>query len=367
MLATGRAPGRALGRLVGVASIAAVLVALPACGSSTKSGTSGGGTSSGGSSSAGSAAVGKTGRLKLAFFSVGGNNPYLQAGIKGAKEAAAKYNADIQVFDAEFDGAKQLNQVTSHISGGFDGFVIEPNNSQQLCSAVKAALKAKIAVGITNVPACDAPYNGVYPGTTIFAGGQSPAVYKQWLEQGLKSAPGGEFAVLNGPATQGNTVRARQVLDTLKPQYPDWKEVAFQYTDYQASVALSETQTILQQHPNLKVLFSSYSGHTPGAISAIKAAGKEGQVKVYDLGGDKVMFDALKANQITSTEVYLPYEESSRAVQSVVAKIRGQQSLDGVTVGNFWDLTKDPKLQGLPAFVQRSQISKYNAIGLPEY
>jgi len=54
-------------------------------------------------------------------------------------------------------------------------------------------------------------------------------------------------------------------------------------------------------------------------------------------------------------------------VQSVVAKIRGQQSLDGVTVGNFWDLTKDPKLQGLPAFVQRSQISKYNAIGLPEY
>ncbi len=360
MLASGRTSRQAVSWRLGAASVAAVLLVLPACGSSTKSGTS-----TAGGSSAGGSTAGKTGRLKLAYFSVGGNNSYLQAGIRGAKETAAKYNADIQVFDGEFDGGKQLNQVTSEIAqGGFDGFVIEPNNSQQLCSAVKSALKAKIAVGITNVPACDAPYDGVYPGTTIFAGGQSPEVYKVWLEQGLKSAAGGEFAVLNGPATQGNTVRARQVLDSLKPQYPDWKEVAFQYTDYQASVALSETQTILQQHPNLKVLFSSYSGHTPGAI---KAAGKEAQVKVYDLGGDKVMFDALKSGQITSTEVYLPYEESSRAVQSVVAKLRGQPALDGVTVGTFWDLTKDPKLQGLPAFVQRSQIDKYQAIGLPEY
>lgn len=344
-------------RRAGVVTVAAVMLVLPACGSSSKSGTP----------TKGDSAAAKAGRLKLAFFSVGSNNTYLQAGIKGAKDAAAKYNAEIQIFDGAFDGGKQLNQVTSSVSQKFDGFVIEPNNSQQLCSAVKATLRANIAVAITNVPACDAAYDSAYKGTTLFAGGQSPAVYKVWFEQGLKSSTGGEFAVLNGPATQGNTVRARKVLDEVKPQYPNWKEVAFQYTDYQASIALSETQTILQQHPNLKVIFSSYSGHTPGAITAIKAAHKEGQVKVYDLGGDQVMFAALRKGQITSTEVYLPYEEQYRAVQSVVAKLRGKSELDGVKVGTFWDLTKDPNLHGLPAFVERSQITKYRAFGLPEY
>lgn len=343
-----------------LAAITAVMLVLPACGSaSTDEPAPAAGTDG--------ADAGSETRLKLAFFSVGSNNSYLQAGIKGAKEAAAKYNADIEVFDGGFDSAKQLGQVTNAISRGFDGFVIEPNNSEQLCSAVKSSLEADIAVGITNVPACDAPYDGVYEGTAIFVGGQSPDVYQQWFEQGLTSGTDGEFAVLNGPATQGNTVRARQVLDQLKGQFPGWKEVAFDYTDYQASIALSKTQTILQQYPNLKVLFSSYAGHTPGAISAIKAAGKEGQVKVHDLGGDQVMFQALEKGQITSTLAYLPYEEQYRAVQAVVAQLRGQKELDGVAVGKFWDLTQDPKLNGLPAFVERNRIDEYSAIGLPEY
>lgn len=337
-------------RTVGVAiGVAAVLVAASACGSSS------------------GAAKGANEKLKLAFFSVGANNSYLQAGIQGARDAAKKYNADIRVYDGAFDGAKQLDQVTQAVSQGFDGFVIEPNNSTQLCSAVKSALDHKIATGITNVPACDAPYDGVYNGTTIFAGGQSPDVYKQWFEQGLKDPAGGEFAVVNGPATQGNTVRARQVLDSLKATYPSWKEVGFLYTDYQASKALSQTETLIQQHPNIKAIYSSYAGQTPGIVSALKAAGMTDKVKVYDLGGDKTMFAALDAGQITSTEVYLPYEEQYRAVQSVVAKLRGKSELDGVKVGTFWDLTKDPKLNGLPAFVEKTTIAKYNAIGLPEY
>lgn len=346
---------RGLRAAVGTAVLA---VAVAACGSSGKG-------ASGASSTA--ATKSKSANLKLAYFSVGGNNSYLQAGITGAKEAAAKYGAKIEVFDGAFDGAKQLNQVTNALSRNFDGFVLEPNNSEQLCSAVKATLKKHIALGITNVPACDAKYDAPYAGTTLFAGGQSEAVYKQWFEQGLADKAGGEFAVLNGPATQGNTVRARKVLDQVKPEHSQWREVGFEYTDYQASVALSKTQTLLQQHPNVKVIFSSYSGQTPGAIAAIKAAGKTGQVKLYDLGGDKVMFQALKNRSITSTEVYLPYEEAYRAVQSIVAKLQGKPELDGVKVGQFWDLTKDPKLGGLPAFVDQSNIAKYAPAGLPEY
>ena len=68
-----------------------------------------------------------------------------------------------------------------------------------------------------------------------------------------------------GPAVHGNTTRAREVLDGLKPKYPGWKEVGFEATEYQASVALTKTENILNKHPNINVIFSSYSGHTPGS------------------------------------------------------------------------------------------------------
>jgi ribose transport system substrate-binding protein len=326
-----------------------------------------GGDETGASADAGSGTV-KQG-LRLAFFSVGGNNTYLKAGMKGAQDAAAKYGAEIQIFNGEFDGAKQLNQVMGAIaSGDFDGFVLEANNPQQLCTAAQATLDAGIVLAVTNVPVCDAPYDSAYPGTVIFVGGQSPQVYTEWFTQGFESAEGGQFAVLNGPAVHGNTTRAREVLDELNPQYPGWEEVAFDATEYQASVALTKTENILNKNPDLDVIFSSYSGHTPGIIAAVKAAGKIGEIRIYDLGGDQQMFKALANGEIESTEIYLPYEEQYRAVQSVVAKLSDLPELDGVpTDGSFWDLCQDPKLQGLPCFLTADRIADYEAIGLPEY
>ena len=272
--------------------------------------------------------------------------------MQGAEDAAAEYGATIQIFNGEFDSEKQVNQVTGAItSGDFDGFVLEANNAQQLCSAAEATLEAGIALAVTNVPVCDEEYVA-YEGTTIFVGGQSPEVYTQWFTQGFESGPGGQFAVLNGPAVHGNTTRARTVLDGLKPQYPDWEEVAFDATEYQASVALTKTENILNKYPDVNVIFSSYSGHTAGIIAAVKAAGKIGEIKIFDLGGDQQMFKALEAGEITSTQIFLPYEEQYRAVQSVIASLSGLEELDGVpATGTFWDLCQDPKLGGLPCFV----------------
>src|SRR5579883_2432802 len=75
--------------------------------------------------SSASAAAGPKKGLRLAFFSVGGNNTYLLAGMKGARDAAKKYGASIQVFDGQFNGALQLNQIMGAIAQkSFDGMVI---------------------------------------------------------------------------------------------------------------------------------------------------------------------------------------------------------------------------------------------------
>jgi ABC-type sugar transport system substrate-binding protein len=92
-----------------------------------------------------------------------------------------------------------------------------------------------------------------------------------------------------------------------------------------------------------------------------------GQVKIYDMGGDKVMFGAVKEGTVHETLIFLPYEEEQRGVQAVVAKLSGLPELDGVKVGEFWDLTKDPRLKGLSPFVTKDKIAEYEKIGLPQY
>jgi ribose transport system substrate-binding protein len=307
--------------------------------------------------------------LRIAFFCSGGSNDYQLTGIRAAKETSTKYGATEQYFDAQFDNAKQLNQIMSAGSSGkFDGFVIEAVNAGTVCSPVKASLAKKIVVAMTNVQACDTPYEKPYPGTVAMVGGQAASVYEAWFRKGFDSDPaGGEFAVLVGPITQGNSVRARKVLDKLKPLYPKWKLVGFEDTGYNAGPALKKTQDVLQAHPKVKIIFSNYAGQTPGAIAALKSAGMLGKVKIYDMGGDKVMFNAVKEGTVDLTLIYLPYEEEQRGVQAVVAKLSGLPELDGVKVGQFWDLTKDPRLHGLSPFVTKDTIAEYEKIGLPEY
>jgi ribose transport system substrate-binding protein len=307
--------------------------------------------------------------LKLAFFCSGGDNDYQLTGIRAAKETAAKYGASLQYYDAHFDTAKQLNQIMSATSSGnFEGFVIEAINASTVCSSVKAALAKNIVVAMTNVQACDTPYEVPYPGTVAMVGGQAASVYEEWFKRGFDSDPeGGEFAVLVGPITQGNSVRAKAVLDKLQSTYPKWKLVGFEDTGYNAGPALKKTQDLLQSHPKVKIIFSNYSGQTPGAIAALKSAGMLGKVKIYDMGGDKVMFGAVKEGTVHETLIFLPYEEEERGVQAVVAKLSGLPELDGVKVGEFWDLTKDPRLKGLSPFVTKDKITEYEKIGLPQY
>jgi ribose transport system substrate-binding protein len=307
--------------------------------------------------------------LKLAFFASGGDNDYQLAGLKAATDTAKRYGESMQTYAAHFDNALQLNQVMSAISGGgFDGFIIEAINPGTICSSVRNALRKHIVVAMVNIQACNARFDVPYPGTVAMVGGQQRSVYFRWFESGFNTDPkGGEFAVLVGPITQGNSVRAHTVLDLLKAKYPHWKLVGFEDTGYNAGPALKKTEDILQAHPHLKLLFSNYSGQTPGAIAALKSAGMLGKVKIYDLGGDKVMFKAVEDGTVVETGIYLPYEEVERGVEAVIAKLSGLHELDGVKVGKFFDLTKDPRLHGLGIFVTKANIAEFRKIGLPEY
>jgi ribose transport system substrate-binding protein len=292
--------------------------------------------------------------LRIALFSAATNNEYLQAGIAGAQEAAEAAGAQIDVFDGKFDPQEQFNQLQQALtSGKYNAFVVEPNDGNLVCDFLtNDAAEAGVLVSVFNQPICDRatkPGDEVHqPGTITFVGGQTLDVYQAWIEEIISNNPdGAKVAVISGPDLNANTINLNTALETLAAT-PGFEIVANQKTDYSTPKAFEAAQAIMQANPDLDVIISNYSGMTQGVLQAADAAGKVGEIKIYDMGGNTWAVDAVKNGQIAQTVMFLPKQEGYDAVQAVVDFVNGME------VDPFINLTESSALPGTPYVTQEN-------------
>jgi ribose transport system substrate-binding protein len=302
----------------------------------------------------------KAEKPRLAYFSAGASNMYLQAGITAAEETAKKLDADIDVFDGQFDTLKQYEQIQKAIAADkYDAFVVQATDGRQLCDIVtKEAASKGITVAIINSTMCGA--EDWQEGTVTFVGGQQYSVYEGIVHKIFRDNPeGGKILGISGPQTGSNAINMKKAFDKLIREFPQWELAGFLETDYTSNKSFEVTQNIVQTNPDLKVIFSNYSGITVGVTEAVKAA-KRDNIKIYDFGGDEWTFKALEDGIIEMSTIMLPNEEVQRAIEAVFASFEGKE------VRKFIDLTKDPILPGTP-YVTKENIQQFKEKGLPEY
>lgn len=347
-----------LRRLAPVIFVAVALsTALAACGTPSDSGNA----TSGSTSSAQPSTSLAPDDLKIAFFSAGTNNTYLQAGIAGAKEAAKAAGAEIDVFDGKFDAQEQFNQMQSALtSGKYNVFVVEPNDGNLVCNLLsKQAVEKDILVSVFNQPICDRATKAGdevwQPGTVTYVGGQTLDVYNAWIDRIIQENPdGGKVAVISGPDLNANTINLNTALKKLDGA--GFSVVANQKTDYSTPKAYAAAQTMLQANRDLDLIISNYSGMTQGVVQAAKAGNRLGSVKIYDMGGNKWALGAVADGQLAQTVIFLPRQEGFDAVDAVIKSVQGKE------VPKFINLTESDVLPGTP-FVTKDNVSKFT----PEY
>ncbi len=270
--------------------------------------------------------------------------------------------ATLDVFDGQFDSRTQFNQMqTALTSEKYNAFAVEPNDGNLVCNMLtKQAPAQGIMVTIFNEPICGRATNSgdalYQPGTVTYVGGQTLDSYLEWVKQIVADNPnGGTVAVVTGPDLNANTLVMREAEKTLKAN-PKFKVVAEQTTDYTTPKAFSAAQTILQSNPDLNLIMSNYSGMSQGVVQAVNGAGRKGQVRIYDFGGDSWAVNAVKSGDLRQTVMMLPRQETIQALQALADKVQGK------TVPQFIDLTKSTTLPGTP-FVSASNATSFN----PEY
>lgn len=286
-----------------LAVLALLLAACQGGGASTSPGASGGG---GGS---------KTIGLALSTL----NNPFFVTLRDGAQAKAQELGLILEVADGQDDLAKQVSQVEDFITKKVAVIIINPVDSDGIVPAVKKANDANIPV-ITVDRAANGGTVASHIASDNVAGAKAACDYL------IKQVGSGNIVQLEGIAgTSAARDRGKGCKDAIDAQ-SSVKLVASQTADFARDKGLNVMQNLLQSNPDVKGVFAQNDEMALGAVQAIVAPGKSGQITVVGFDAVDDALTAIKDGKMAATIAQQP------TLMGETALATAKDIVDGKTV-----------------------------------
>ncbi len=216
----------------------------------------------------------------------------MENGAKAHQKAnAGKYTLVANGIKNETDTAAQIKMVEQMVAQKVNALVIAPADSKALVPAVKAAIdKGILVVNIDNRFDADAlKEKGIQ---VTFVGPDNRAGAKLVGDHLAKSLKAGDkVGIIEGVSTTFNAQQRTQgYQDAMKAAGAN--VVGVQSGQWEIDKGNTVAAGMMREHPDLKALLAGNDSMALGAVAAVKAAGKTGQVQVvgYDnIGAIKPM------------------------------------------------------------------------------
>lgn len=233
------------------------------------------------------------------------DHPSITALVKGMNEEGAIYGAKITYFDPALNPVKQVSMIEDCISRKPDVIVVNAVDPAAVVPALRKANEAGIPVLMQN--ADTTPEGHAY--TKAFIGSQS---YDQGYAVGqmiVKALGGkGNIVVITGKTGQTDTVnRTAGMQAAFKDAKASIDVLAVQPADWSKDKALTVMQDLLTRFPKIDAVFGQDDPMALGALEAIKAQGREKEIKVFGVNGNKEACQAIKAGDMYGTALQLSY------------------------------------------------------------
>lgn len=231
-------------------------------------------------------------------------NEFFITMAEGAKKHHAghadQYDLHVDGIKDERDLARQVAMIDELIAQRVAAIVIAPADSKALVSACKRAQQAGIVVinidnKLDDATLQEAGIRIPFVGPDNRAGARKVGDY---LAGHLKS--GDPVAILEGlPTAFNGQQRLLGFQDAIGAA--GLKVVASQSGQWEIDLANKVAAAILAEHPGVKALFCSNDSMALGALAAVKAAGKAGQVQIVGYDGISAVCEAIQKGDILAT------------------------------------------------------------------
>ena len=230
---------------------------------------------------------------KIVYIPIAMNYSLTQAWYAGMKREADRFGYEIVVRDPNWDANAAVQAFQAAVRDKPDLIVTLPTDTTSISRLVTKAHEEKIPVieiqQITSTP----PDIYVGPDFRAFGKANAEAVAKACGEGSGKS---GKVAIVLGVVTAPASISWEQGIKSVFAAHKDISVVATQAADWDASKSHAIAATALQQNPDLCAILDMWDGQAAGSASAVREAGKTGNVFVATTGGgEKPACDAIAA------------------------------------------------------------------------
>ena len=252
------------------------------------------------------------------------NNPFFKQIADTMTDAGAKKGYKVLATSADFDVAKQQDQVKDFIVKKVSVIVLCPADSKAIGPAIREANAAGIPVFTADIACLDPEAKVVcHIATDNYEGGKMAADAVVEALQGK-----GTVAILDFPVAESVLMRTKgfgaRLAELNKVPGTDVKVVVTLPGGGDKSKSFEAMQDIIQAHPDLNGVFAINDPSALGARAALENAGKAAQVKIIGFDGQPEGKQAIKDGKIYADPIQFPDRIGQSVVDQIVKYMNGE-------------------------------------------
>lgn len=271
---------------------------------------------------------------KIALIMKSLANDFFATMADGARRHQALHAADYELLVSgirnETDLTEQVNLVEQAVAQGAAAIVIAPADSKALVPALRRAQDA----GVVIVNIDNRLDGGVVKQSGLRVSFVGPdnrdGARRVGMALAAKLKPGDEVAIIEGVTTAFNGQQRRAGFEDAM-QAAGMKLVAVQSGEWEMDKANTVAANLLTAHPELKALLCANDNMAVGAVTAVAAAGRTGQVLVVGFDDIAAVKPLLANGSLVATADQHADQLAVFGIERALALLKGGKSAEDQT------------------------------------
>ncbi len=253
----------------------------------------------------------------IAIITPAVSNPFFKAEAVAAQTAAEKLGYETTVSSHDDDTNKQQQLIEAAINAKVKAIILDNAGADATIGPVQQATDAGIPVFLIDR---EINQTGVAKAQIVANNAQGAALVGEAFVKALDGK--GTYIELTGKPSDTNAGVRSSAFDSVLSQYPDLKRVAQETANWSQDEGFKKTETLLQKYPDVNGIIAGNDTMALGAVAAVKAAGKTGQITVAGFDGSPDAVQAIKSGELLATGLQPAVLIATMAVQQADQFIR---------------------------------------------
>jgi len=239
--------------------------------------------------------------------------------------AASQPGVELIAVDSKEDVATQLGQVENFVAQGVDAIIIIPANTDAADPMTKAAQDAGIPLVYVNRIPSNLPEGVAYVGSDSIQAGIMQA---EWLAEKLGGK--GNVVIMNGDLAQEAAQKRTEGEKQVFAKFPDIQITKEDTGNWSRDQGLALMENWLASGDQIDAVASNNDEMAIGAIQAIEAAGKLGQILVGGVDASPDALQEMDKGRLDVTVFQNAKGQGEGGIQAAIALARGEK-IDQIT------------------------------------